>query len=136
MVSNCGVRLLRTNLTEKDVRPKLRELVDTIFKLVPAGVGETGLLRLSFGDLDKVLDEGVDWALSKGYGWGDDKTSSRSLGIMRVLTRVRLVRGLRRGARTSWARRVAVITSLRYRSLIRYSTQTWPRGLVLSRRAR
>ncbi len=32
---NCGVRLLRTNLTEKDVRPKLRELVDTIFKLVP-----------------------------------------------------------------------------------------------------
>ncbi|WP_446753021.1 intein-containing RctB family protein [Vulcanisaeta sp. JCM 16161] len=80
VVSNCGVRLLRTNLTEKDVRPKLRELVDTIFKLVPAGVGETGLLRLSFGDLDKVLDEGVDWALSKGYGWGDDKDFIEEFG--------------------------------------------------------
>ncbi len=79
---NCGVRLLRTNLTEKDVRPKLRELVDTIFKLVPpAGVGETGLLRLSFSDLDKVLDDGVDWALSKGYGWGgDDKNFIEEFG--------------------------------------------------------
>ncbi len=77
---NCGVRLLRTNLTEKEVRPRLRELVDTIFKLVPAGVGETGLLKLSFGDLDKVLDEGVDWALSKGYGWGDDKNFIEEFG--------------------------------------------------------
>ncbi|WP_069807427.1 RtcB family protein [Vulcanisaeta thermophila] len=77
---NCGVRLLRTNLTEKDVRPKLRELVDTIFKLVPAGVGETGLLKLSISELDKVLDEGVDWALSKGYGWGDDKNFIEEFG--------------------------------------------------------
>ncbi len=77
---NCGVRLLRTNLTEKDVRPRLRELVDTIFKLIPAGVGETGLLRLSLSDLDKVLDEGVDWALSKGYGWGDDKNFIEEFG--------------------------------------------------------
>ncbi len=77
---NCGVRLLRTNLTEKDVRPKLRELVDTIFKLVPAGVGETGLLRLSFSDLDRVLEDGVDWALSKGYGWSDDKNYIEEFG--------------------------------------------------------
>ncbi|OYT25388.1 MAG: RNA-splicing ligase RtcB, partial [Thermoprotei archaeon ex4572_64] len=55
IVHNCGVRLLVTNLSEKDVRPRLRELVDTIFRLVPAGVGETGLLRLSFSELDKVL---------------------------------------------------------------------------------
>jgi tRNA-splicing ligase RtcB len=80
VVSNCGVRLLRTNLTEKDVRPKLRELVDTIFKLVPAGVGETGLLRLSFSDLDRVLEDGVDWALSKGYGWSDDKNYIEEFG--------------------------------------------------------
>jgi len=80
VVSNCGVRLLRTNLTEKEVRPKLRELVDTIFKLVPAGVGETGLLRLSFSDLDRVLEDGVDWALSRGYGWSDDKNFIEEFG--------------------------------------------------------
>src|SRR3990167_5786250 len=31
---NCGVRLIRTNLTEKDVKPKLRELVNALFKQV------------------------------------------------------------------------------------------------------
>jgi len=73
IVHNCGVRLLVTNLTERDVRPRLRELVDTIFKLVPAGVGETGLLRLSFSELDKVLDDGVTWAINQGYGWVEDQ---------------------------------------------------------------
>src|SRR6185503_14635149 len=34
---NCGVRLVRTSLTESDVRPKLRELIDQIFRDVPCG---------------------------------------------------------------------------------------------------
>ena len=37
---NCGVRLLRTNLTEEDVKPRINELVDTLFKNIPSGVGE------------------------------------------------------------------------------------------------
>ena len=70
---NCGVRLLRTNLSEKDVRPRLRELVDAIFRLVPPGVGGTGVVKLSLTEFDRVLAEGVDWAISKGYGWAEDK---------------------------------------------------------------
>lgn len=70
---NCGVRVLRTNLTEKDVRPKLKELVDEIFKLVPPGVGETGHLRLSISEFDRAIAEGVEWAISKGFGWPEDK---------------------------------------------------------------
>ncbi len=69
---NCGVRLITTNLHEKDVRPVIKELVDTIFELVPAGLGETGILRLSISELDRVLDEGCEWAVSKGYGWSED----------------------------------------------------------------
>ncbi len=69
---NCGVRLLVTNLTEKDVRPKLKMLVDTIFSLVPAGLGERGLLRLTIDELDRVLNEGCEWAVRKGYGWEED----------------------------------------------------------------
>ncbi|NPA23872.1 MAG: RNA-splicing ligase RtcB, partial [Crenarchaeota archaeon] len=72
VVSNCGVRLIATNLTEKDVRPKLKQLVDTIFNLVPAGLGERGLLRLSIDELDRVLEEGCEWAVRKGYGWAED----------------------------------------------------------------
>ncbi|NPA74508.1 MAG: RtcB family protein [Euryarchaeota archaeon] len=69
---NCGVRLLRTTLSEEDVRPKLKELVDTIFVNVPSGVGEKGKLRLSFRELDEVLDYGVKWAVEHGYGWKED----------------------------------------------------------------
>ncbi len=69
---NCGVRLLRTDLSEEDVRPKLKELVDTIFANVPSGVGEKGKLRLSIRELDEVLDHGVKWAVEHGYGWKED----------------------------------------------------------------
>ncbi len=69
---NCGVRLLVTNLEEKDVRPKLKELVDAIFVNVPSGVGEKGKLRLSFSELNEVLDFGAKWAVEHGYGWQED----------------------------------------------------------------
>src|SRR3972149_4319320 len=64
---NCGVRLVRTNLTEKDVRPKLKELVDTCFHNVPSGVGEGGLLKVSKADLKEVTERGVAWAVDQGY---------------------------------------------------------------------
>lgn len=70
---NCGVRVLRTNLTIDEVRPKIKELVDTIYYNVPSGLGSTGKVRLSVQELEKVLDHGVEWAISRGYGWDDDK---------------------------------------------------------------
>lgn len=69
---NCGVRLLRTDLTEKDVRPEIKELVDTCFANVPSGVGEGGLAKLSRQDLSKLATEGVAWAVEKGYAWPED----------------------------------------------------------------
>ena len=69
---NCGVRLLLTNLDERDVRPKIRELVDALYYNVPSGLGSQGKIRLSVSELNRVLDEGVMWAVSKGYGWSED----------------------------------------------------------------
>ncbi len=69
---NCGVRLLRTNLRYDDVKGRLKELVDTIFRNVPSGVGSTGKLRLSFGELNNVLNEGAQWAVRNGFGWESD----------------------------------------------------------------
>ena len=69
---NCGVRLLRTRLTEADVRPKIRELVDTMFHNVPSGVGEGGLAKVSRQELGRLTTEGVAWAVEKGYAWPDD----------------------------------------------------------------
>ncbi|MEB3772479.1 MAG: RtcB family protein [Desulfurococcales archaeon] len=69
---NCGVRVMVTNLDVKDVRPKLKELIDELFHNVPSGLGSTGKIRVSIQELDRVLDEGVSWAINKGYGWSDD----------------------------------------------------------------
>ena len=69
---NCGVRLLRSNLSEDDVRPKLRELVNDLFGSIPSGVGSKGAVNLSYSQLDEVLVRGVDWAIDNGYGTRDD----------------------------------------------------------------
>ncbi len=69
---NCGVRLIKTNLMEKDVRPRLRDLVSELFTSIPSGVGSKGAVKLSPSDLDEVLVKGVQWAVDHGYGSKDD----------------------------------------------------------------
>jgi tRNA-splicing ligase RtcB (3'-phosphate/5'-hydroxy nucleic acid ligase) len=69
---NCGVRLLRTNLTEEEVKPRISELLDTLFKNVPSGVGSKGKIRLKEGEIDDVLENGAHWAVENGYGWESD----------------------------------------------------------------
>ncbi len=79
---NCGVRLLLTPLRQEDVRGKERELAEEIFRLVPAGVGRSGKLRLSKEELDEVARMGIDWALEKGYAWERDKDHMEEYGRM------------------------------------------------------
>jgi len=79
---NCGVKLVRTNLTVDDVEPSVKTLVDTIFDNVPSGVGEKGKVRLSHAEVDDVLEGGAEWAVSKGYGWEDDIVACEENGRM------------------------------------------------------
>ena len=72
VVSNCGVRLLRTDLNRKDIEPKLRELVDALFRNVPSGLGSRGKMRLTMAQLDEVLERGARWAVENGFGWPED----------------------------------------------------------------
>ena len=69
---NCGVRLATTALTEKDVRPKLPDLVDALYRKIPAGVGSTGFIKLSVPEEKKVLRQGSRWALRQGFGEDSD----------------------------------------------------------------
>ncbi len=68
---NCGVKVVRTNLTINEVKPKIKELIDTIFEEVPSGVGSAGKIKLNRNDLNGVLSEGARWAVDNGYGWED-----------------------------------------------------------------
>ncbi len=82
VVSNCGVRLLRTDLTEADVRPRIRELVDSMFHNVPSGVGEGGLVKVSRQDLSRLTTEGVAWSVEKGYAWPEDPLHIEANGCL------------------------------------------------------
>jgi tRNA-splicing ligase RtcB len=69
---NCGMRLVRTQLTWPELRPRLAELVDALAASVPAGVGSRGFVRLSKSELPEVLREGARWAVRRGYGTARD----------------------------------------------------------------
>src|SRR5215475_6861023 len=69
---NCGVRLIKTSLVERDLRQNLRELVNDLYKSIPLGVGSEGAIKLSRSELDELLVEGTNWAIERGYGWNQD----------------------------------------------------------------
>ncbi|PMQ01929.1 MAG: RNA-splicing ligase RtcB [Dictyoglomus sp. NZ13-RE01] len=80
---NCGVRLIRTNLTKEEVEPKIKELVDELFYAIPAGVGSEGELRIKGKELDEVLANGARWAVKKGYGSKEDLNRIEEGGCLR-----------------------------------------------------
>ncbi|NOY10760.1 MAG: RtcB family protein [Archaeoglobi archaeon] len=69
---NCGVRLLTTSLRVDDVKPKIKQLIDSLFVAVPSGVGSEGRLRVSDRELDEIFVNGVRWAIENGYGYEED----------------------------------------------------------------
>ena len=81
---NCGVRLIRTNLTEDDVPvgEKREELAQALFDYLPVGVGIEGDIPATEKDIDEILKIGIDWAIEKGYAWPDDKIHCEENGRM------------------------------------------------------
>jgi len=79
---NCGVRLLRSNLKVEEVRPKIKELIDTLFVEVPSGVGSEGKITLKDKELDEIFVSGAKWALENGYGVEEDLERCEENGAM------------------------------------------------------
>lgn len=80
---NCGMRLIRTNLRYSEVKSKVKELVDLIFRLVPAGVGVKGFLRVSESQFDEIMKYGVKWCAENGQAWEDDPTHVEEGGFIK-----------------------------------------------------
>jgi len=80
---NCGVRLIRTNLTEQEVRGKLRELVNQVFRDVPCGTGSSGFVRITKKQLDDVLVKGASWMVDNGYGEPSDAEYTEAGGTLK-----------------------------------------------------
>jgi tRNA-splicing ligase RtcB len=79
---NCGVRLMRTSLPAKDVRARLQELVNQVFRDVPCGAGGEGPIELNQRELDQVLSKGAQWAVEQGYGEPADVEYAEEKGAL------------------------------------------------------
>lgn len=77
---NCGVRLVSSNLHVDEVRPKLRELVNQVFRDVPCGTGGKGRLELSERELKEILSKGSRWMVDEGYGEERDSECAEESG--------------------------------------------------------
>lgn len=70
---NCGMRLIVTNLTVKEILPRIKNLVNLLFDYIPPGVGRRGFLKVNRQELKKLTEEGVSYLVkSKGIGWDED----------------------------------------------------------------
>jgi tRNA-splicing ligase RtcB len=79
---NCGVRLLRTDLTREKVEPKVKDLVNQLFRDVPSGVGSEGKIRVGKQEMNDVLVKGAKWAVGKGFGTREDLEHTESGGAL------------------------------------------------------
>ena len=80
---NCSVRLLKTNLVDLDLKGKEKEILHSLFRCIPSGVGRGGRFRVDLKELDEVLVGGAQWAIEKGYGKEEDYLHIEEEGKMK-----------------------------------------------------
>ena len=79
---NCGVRLLRTEFMDAEISSRRKDLLEEIFKDVPAGVGRGGVTKLNRNVLKEILAKGAEWAVENGYGTPGDLERTEERGRM------------------------------------------------------
>ncbi len=79
---NCGVRVMVTEISKEEMEGKIQALVDSLFRLIPAGVGKEGPIKLNRKEIDQVLARGAAWAVEQGYGFPEDLLRSEENGAM------------------------------------------------------
>ena len=79
---NCGVRLVRSNLLLKDIKEKIKELVNNLYSEIPTGVGSKGKINLSRQEEMELLIKGAGWAVERGHGTKDDLEHTEANGCL------------------------------------------------------
>jgi len=79
---NCGVRLLLSEYSEKEIKPHLEKLTTEIQKEVPSGLGRGRQIKLSIEQIDKILEGGVKRLVSQGYGEKEDIENCEAGGCL------------------------------------------------------
>jgi len=79
---NCGVRLLRSNLSQAEVRTNISQLVNELFNNVPSGLGSEGKIKVSQKEMEKLMVKGAAWAVEHGFGSQDDLDATEEGGCV------------------------------------------------------
>ena len=77
---NCGVRLIRTDITFKEAKPRMERLINALFATVPCGVGKSGRVKFKHNEMKRLLEQGSRYVIDQGYGWDSDLESTESAG--------------------------------------------------------
>lgn len=77
---NCGVRLIRSDVTETEAKKRIDQLVNTLFARVPCGVGQAGQVKFRRSALGELMERGSEYVIEMGYGWNSDLEVTESHG--------------------------------------------------------
>ena len=80
---NCGVRLMRTELDWDAVKPRIRPLVEALFRDIPTGVGQSGNYRFDRPKLTTLMEQGASYVVSKGWGTPRDLQFTEAGGVLK-----------------------------------------------------
>jgi tRNA-splicing ligase RtcB len=79
---NCGVRLMRTNLTAHEVQPQMAKLMDALYRRIPAGVGAGGPYLFGGKELRQLLVEGSKYLATRGWATSEDLDHTEAHGCL------------------------------------------------------
>jgi len=80
---NCGVRLLRTSLSEAEVKPRIKQLINELFVNIPSGLGSEGKIKASRKEMEQLMLEGARWAVKHGLGSEEDLDATEEGGCIK-----------------------------------------------------
>ena len=77
---NCGMKLLKSEHSEMEIKPYLDRLATEIQKEVPSGLGQGRQIKLSIEQIDKILEGGIPKLVEQGYGEKEDAENCEGNG--------------------------------------------------------
>ncbi len=80
---NCSVRLLKTNLTKKDILTKQKQVIEGLYGKIPSGVGRGSKFNITREKLNQVLEKGAQYMVGQGYGVKEDYLHMEEEGCMK-----------------------------------------------------
>ena len=79
---NCGIRILKSEYSEKEISPYLDKLAIEMQKEVPSGLGRGRQTKLSIEQINRILEGGVSHLVNQGYGDKEDIENCEEKGKM------------------------------------------------------